>query len=207
MVRAYLGALGAGKSYSMVRDAMHMMRQGFDVYSLTDRVSFARVIDLDDVPGLIVRAADGYDAVLLVDEAGLRLFCREWARTDSALMRFLITSRKRGFHVLYTAQYRDMVDKVLREVTTDVVRLWRLGSIIIRYNVSDRSVEFYRLSDEIFRYYDTYSGLRGGTGRDFSSSVSIALERVMRSISARAGTRYYLDRFLSVESFYSGRSS
>lgn len=184
MIMAFVGALGAGKSYSMVELGLRYLAQGYKVYSVTKDIVYAEHVTLDAVPALISASADGkQDSVLLMDEAGLLLFSRDWAKKDhSPLLQFVITSRKRGFHILYTAQYREMVDKVLREVTTDVVHCFRIGTFGIRL-YSTMEIEFYKFSSRIYSLYDTTSGYYSRMG--FSEAVDRAIERSLLSLSAK----------------------
>lgn len=188
MVMAIVGHLGAGKSYTLTELGLRYMSDGYKVYSLTNDIVYAEHITIDDVPNLISSAADAaQDSVLLMDEAGLLLFSRSWANPQvSPLIQFVITSRKRGFHIIYTAQYKAMVDKVLREVTTDVIYCMKLPfGFFLRYYVNSLDLEIGRYNPAIFELYDTTSGYRGSL-TTFSSRVDYALERLCRRLTARS---------------------
>lgn len=188
MVMAIVGHLGAGKSYTLAELGLRYMSEGYKVYSLTPDIVYADVVKIDDVPNLISSAADGVqDSVLLMDEAGLLLFSRSWANPQvSPLIQFVITSRKRGFHIIYTAQYKTMVDKVLREVTTDVIYCMRLPfGFFLRYYVNSLDLEIARYNPAIFGLYDTTSGYRKGLDT-FAGRVDYALQRLCRRLTARS---------------------
>jgi hypothetical protein len=188
MICAFVGHLGAGKSYSMVELGLRYLAKGYRVYSITPDIVFAEHVDVDDVPKLVSAAADGrQDSVLLMDEAGLLLFSRDWARGDfKPILQFIITSRKRGFHIFYTAQYKAMVDKVLREVTTDVVYCMKLPfGFGLRFYHPQLEVELYRFQKHIFELYDTTSGLRR-RGISFQQAVDEAIHRATLSLRAKA---------------------
>lgn len=187
MICAFVGALGAGKSYSMVELGLRYLAQGYRVYSVTQDVQYADPVDLEQIPKLISHAADGkQDSVLLMDEAGLLLFSRDWARKDtSPLIQFVITSRKRGFHIFYTAQYKAMVDKVLREVTTDIVYCMKLPfGYGARFYQPSLDVELYRFSPHIWRLYDTTSGYRRRSV-SFAQAVDEGIRRSLTALSAK----------------------
>jgi hypothetical protein len=191
MICAFVGALGAGKSYSMVELGLRYLSQGYRVYSVTHDIQYADPVDIDHIPKLISLSADGkQDSVLLMDEAGLLLFSRDWARKDtSPLIQFVITSRKRGFHIFYTAQYKAMVDKVLREVTTDVVYCMKLPfGFGARFYHPSLDVELYRYSPHIWRLYDTTSGYRR-RGVSFVQAVDEGIRRSLSALHARLALR------------------
>ena len=187
MICAFVGHLGAGKSYSMVELGLRYLANGYRVYSITPDIVYAEHVDIEDVPKLVSHAADArQDSVLLMDEAGLLLFSRDWARGDfKPILQFIITSRKRGFHIFYTAQYKAMVDKVLREVTTDVVYCMKLPfGFGMRFYHPQLEVELYRFRSYIFELYDTTSGFRR-RGVSFQQAVDEAIYRAVLSLKAK----------------------
>jgi len=185
MICAFVGSLGAGKSYSMVELGLRYLADGYRVYSITPDIVYAETVDIDDVPKLVSFAADTrQDSVLLMDEAGLLLFSRDWAREGmKPILQFIITSRKRGFHIFYTAQYKAMVDKVLREVTTDVVYCMKFGPFGFRFYHPQLEVELYRFSPHIWKLYDSTSGLRRGVS--FQQAVDEGIRRAVMAIKAK----------------------
>lgn len=185
MIAAFVGRLGAGKSYSMVELGLRYLAQGYKVYSVTRDIVYAEHVDLDRVPALISSSADGKeDSVLLMDEAGLLLFSRDWAKKEnSPLLQFVITSRKRGFHIFYTSQYKEMVDKVLREVTTDIIYCMKIGGFGLRIYSSTLEIELYKFSEKIWKLYDTTSGYYSEVS--FGQAVDKAIDRALLSLAAK----------------------
>ena len=111
---------------------------------------------------------------------------------------FIITSRKRGFHIFYTAQYKAMVDKVLREVTTDVVYCMKLPfGFGLRFYHPQLEVEVYRFRKSIFQLYDTTSGFRR-RGVSFEQVVDEALRRTVLSLKAKRALLWQAVEFQQV---------
>jgi hypothetical protein len=163
-VRAYLGFPGSGKSYGMVEDTYEAYRKGYYVFS-ADYVSFAERLDLKRLSSLDwLLAFDDRGAIVLLDELGLLLFSRNFAKNDEALLRTFVLHRKKGIHLFYSAQYLDQVDKVVRELTNERVYCASLGKFYIRFYFSfgtfPTAVKLGFFSREIFKMYDSYSHAR-----------------------------------------------
>jgi hypothetical protein len=163
-VRAYLGFPGSGKSYGMIEDSYELYRQGYYVFS-ADYVSFAERLDLKRLSSLDwLLAFDERGAIVLLDELGLLLFSRNFAKNDEALLRTFVLHRKKGIHLFYTAQYLDQVDKVVRELTNERVYCANLGKFYIRFYFAfgtfPTSVRLGFFSSNIWRMYDSYSHAR-----------------------------------------------
>jgi hypothetical protein len=163
-VRAYLGFPGGGKSYGMVEDAYELYRKGYYVFS-ADYVSFAERIDLKRLSSLDwLLAFDERGAIVLLDELGLLLFSRNFAKNDEALLRTFVLHRKKGIHLFYSAQYLDQVDKVVRELTNERVYCASIGRFYIRFYFSFGTfptlVKLGLFSKEVFKMYDSYSHAR-----------------------------------------------
>jgi hypothetical protein len=163
-VRAYLGFPGGGKSYGMVEDAYELYRKGYYVFS-ADYVSFAERLDLKRLSNLDwLLAFDERGAIVLLDELGLLLFSRNFAKNDESLLRTFVLHRKKGIHLFYTAQYLDQVDKVVRELTNERVYCANLGKFYIRFYFAfgtfPTSVRLGFFSQNIWRMYDSYNHTR-----------------------------------------------
>jgi hypothetical protein len=164
MIRAYLGFPGGGKSYGMVQDAYELYKRGYYVFS-ADYVSFAERLDLKRLSNLDwLLAFDERGAIVLLDELGLLLFSRNFAKNDESLLRTFVLHRKKGIHLFYSAQYLDQVDKVVRELTNERVYCASIGSFYIRFYFSfgtfPVAVKLGFFSKEVFRMYDSYSHAR-----------------------------------------------
>jgi hypothetical protein len=109
-------------------------------------------------------AFDERGAIVLLDELGLLLFSRNFAKNDEALLKTFVLHRKKGIHLFYTAQYLDQVDKVVRELTNERVYCANLGRFYIRFYFSfgtfPTSVKLGFFSPIIWRMYDSYSHAR-----------------------------------------------
>jgi hypothetical protein len=163
-VRGYLGFPGGGKSYGMVEDAWQLYKKGYYVFS-ADYVSFAERLDLKRLSSLDwLLAFDERGAIVLLDELGLLLFSRNFAKNDEALLRTFVLHRKKGIHLFYSAQYLDQVDKVVRELTNERVYCASIGRFYIRFYFSfgtfPTSVKLGFFSKEVFKMYDSYSHAR-----------------------------------------------
>jgi hypothetical protein len=163
-VRAYLGFPGGGKSYGMVEDAYELYRKGYYVFS-ADYVSFAERLDLKRLSSLDwLLAFDERGAIVLLDELGLLLFSRNFAKNDEALLRTFVLHRKKGIHLFYTAQYLDQVDKVVRELTNERVYCCAIGKFYIRFYFAfgtfPTAVKLGFFTPKIWRMYDSYSHAR-----------------------------------------------
>jgi hypothetical protein len=164
MIRAYLGFPGGGKSYGMVEDAYELYKKGYYVFS-ADYVSFAERLDLRRLSSLDwLLAFDERGAIVLLDELGLLLFSRNFAKNDESLLRTFVLHRKKGIHLFYSAQYLDQVDKVVRELTNERVYCANIGRFYIRFYFSfgtfPTSVKLGFFSPNIWRMYDSYSHAR-----------------------------------------------
>ena len=163
-VRAYIGFPGSGKSYGMVEDAYELYKKGYYIFS-ADYVAFAEKLDLKRLSGFEwLLAFDERGAVLLLDELGLLLFSRNFARNDEALLKVFVLHRKRGIHLFYSAQYLDQVDKVVREVTNERVYCVNIGEFHVRFYFSFGTfpigVKLGFFNKEVFKMYDSYSHAR-----------------------------------------------
>lgn len=164
MIRSYLGFPGGGKSYGMVEDAYELYKKGYYVFSV-DYVSFAERLDLKRLSNLDwLLAFDERGAIVLLDELGLLLFSRNFAKNDESLLRTFVLHRKKGIHLFYSAQYLDQVDKVVRELTNERVYCASIGSFYIRFYFSfgtfPTAVKLGFFNRGIFKMYDSYSYAR-----------------------------------------------
>lgn len=60
------------------------------------------------------------ESIICLDEAGIFLFAREFAKTPRELLSALFQSRKYGQDILYACQYYSQVDVILRDLTEEV---------------------------------------------------------------------------------------
>lgn len=203
MIRVYFGALGAGKSYGMTADAYALWRRGRTIYS-TCHTSFAQPVDLAKLDTLIYTVHDE-PAVCLIDEAGLLLWARNWAKQDESVLRTLVTSRKRNVDLWYTCQFDDQVDRVLRELTTERVYCASVGQYFLRLYVPSVLSAYMvvgRFDHSVFDLYDTYEFVsRPPVDRSFAAVVNRAIDEAQRTAYQRFGSvDQFRQRYLEVDS-------
>lgn len=115
----FSGALGAGKTLSAVYATLkHFFKHGRIVYSNIElyNVPYYPVDSFEDLNNM--RESDEREAVALLDE----LWMIAQARVSKSIMNritnlILLKSRKRGIHILYTAQDPKSIDRYIRNVT------------------------------------------------------------------------------------------
>lgn len=191
MLRVYLGALGAGKSYGMVEDALVEFRAGRRVYSLTDDILFAKQLSLAEFQHLTLNATA--PGLYLLDEAGLHLWARAWTSRSLDDVKSFVFSRKRGLDIWYTAQFEEQVEKVVRELTTERVLCMSFAKSYFLRFYSSRQIRFGRFCRQIYELYDTFSGLQNRPLDDsFQSVVNYAIDESLRKIRQKkySGGRY-----------------
>lgn len=142
-VEGYIGWHGQGKTYCAVDDALERLMglralwerdggQGVrpQLWANLDVRGAIRWHTWDDLMALLEdAAARQLRAVVLVDEAGVVLPARFWAKMDPRVLTFLQQRRKvgAGVDLLWTAPHVDDVDKMVRQVTQVVWACRRIG--------------------------------------------------------------------------------
>lgn len=127
---AYIGRRltmeAAGSSYGPLRKIgrafvadprVHLLGDFSDLFALgVKRDEFGDPID-----------PDCREIVVLLDELGLWAPSRMWADLPTGMLNTWPQSRKSGLTIIYTAQYIDQIDKLIREVTETVTFCRRIG--------------------------------------------------------------------------------
>ena len=191
MIRGYFGLPGSGKSYGLVEDAYcEFYQKGIPVLTISQcPVSFADIVDIGDLSKIVFDIGDGLCVIL--DEAGLIVFSRHYLKNDPSLLELFVTHRKRGIHLLYSAQYVDQVDKVLREVTHEHVYCFNIGRFFMRFYTSKATslmgmkvaLGFFR--KEVFEMYDTYAFVNRRL-RQISRSTELFIREMMLYVKSRS---------------------
>ena len=172
MVVGFVGGLGEGKSYSAVLWVARLGRQALKAGS---EVTLYSNLDVR-LPGVrCVRFAgpedfmNMRDGLVLVDEANLVLSSRAWDRVPAQVLMGLASVRKHRLDMLWTAHSVARVDRVLREVTTEVYsvrNMIRIGLVRwVRWELDERGDEFtrkagsgwWRFDRAVAGAYDTYA--------------------------------------------------
>lgn len=172
MITGFVGAPGAGKSYSMVDYALQQRRAtGRKVYAIGGlcvdlRVGSptygeewcdGRIRSLDDV-------LDLGNALVLLDELHEWWPAHKWQQLSDSARRWLRQHRKDGLELVYTTQYASGVVNVVRELTAELWHCWRWGPLIHQFGEDpqradkrNRRIGFRvrRIRPDVCELYDT----------------------------------------------------
>lgn len=193
MIRGYLGWVGAGKTYSMVHDALEQFRETrCQVFTNMAGLKFPGAVYVEDLEA-ITRVGTG---LVLIDEVGICMSSHYWQSVPRSVLMAFAQVRKNGLDVFWTAQHEARVDTVLRELTMEVRRCRRFGRYsfqsledpVAKVSLGKRLV---KLKQEVFAAYDTLEiiGAHGGgagTGQSEGACKCPApYERTARSTGRR----------------------
>lgn len=131
MILGVLGLPGGGKTYTMVRMIRRDLRNGIRVFS-NIKIDESK-LDLKPKKGIPLgklyywkhlhdfRGVFGGN--IYVDEAGAYFNARNWQNiSEEDLVKFM-QHRKDGLNIIYSAQNFDHVDKMLRQLTAEVIEV------------------------------------------------------------------------------------
>lgn len=136
MIELYTGVPGSGKSLHCAALILRQFKRGLPVIanfmldlSNTTAVSehlFSFCSNASLTPEYLASFSSCYFAdkkikedeiLLIVDEAQIVFSCRDWSRPDrSRWIEFFSQHRKLGFRVVLICQFRDMIDKQIRNL-------------------------------------------------------------------------------------------
>jgi len=122
-----VGRMGTGKSYLAVSMAYDRLRQGVDVAS-----NFK--LDVSDLGGRwapfssLDQLAELKNCVVIIDEAHLMLPSHLGAKLPMIARQALAHARKQGLDVYWISQHETRVAKVLRDLTSFIVKCEKVGS-------------------------------------------------------------------------------
>jgi len=195
-IRGYIGGLGSGKTYSMVFDTLAAFRRSpFDVYSNMQYLNCpeSRYIQaLDDFPAIS-------NGRCLLDEVHMFMGSRSWQSVPSSMLMALAMGRKNVVDVHWTAHTLERVDKVLREITHELVFCRRLpGPFIAQTTFTPGakrgSFRVVKIRPEIYGLYDTLETISGAGGSSGRGRLAVALTTVARKRLAVEDSRRRLCR-------------
>jgi len=172
MIILYKGRRGAGKTLTMVKDALNFYDKGWDIYSNFDiSIPYKKVVN-DDLINLATNDNIN-NCVLLVDEIQLLIDSRRSMKKESLNFTYFIQQiRKKGIILLCTTQFTRTVDVRLREHVDIVVkpRIYREYPVVEAeyFDVTSEEELGYIESkiivynpQRIFSLYDTNEVLQG----------------------------------------------
>jgi hypothetical protein len=124
-IYAFTGLLGQGKTFGMVEKARDMLaKERLMIFTNMAGLHFPEAVYFDHIEEI----QNIQSGVVLLDEAMIVVPARFWQDTGRDLLGRFAQLRKVGLHLMYTAQLYDGVDKVLRELTNEVVDCQKWGS-------------------------------------------------------------------------------
>lgn len=146
MVRTYFGLPGAGKTTEIARIAVKTSKaisKGRSKYKIIignvplKNVPHYYLIDFNTIGKI------GYpDALILIDEASIAADSRNWDRTSSKFIQYLLMHRHWKNDMFFFTQIWNRVDKTIRDITEECVLLHKgklfkswTRETIIRYGI------------------------------------------------------------------------
>jgi hypothetical protein len=170
MITCYEGKQGSGKTASAVLDAFKRLRfTGGNLYSNMRSLNKNEKVCKGIKHDFDIVSVKSYDdlkrvtkGVVLLDEAHVWFFSRQWAKFPYDLLFFWSQARKRQLEIIYTVQDLERIDTLIRDLTDEVVRLRKfVGGIAFKWirEGSDRKYRFrwFKRFKNAYKYnlYDT----------------------------------------------------
>lgn len=172
MIEGYLGRLGAGKTYAMVKDSLPYIGK-LAIYANMEGLDWATYFDTwDDLCGLT-------NALVLIDELGLWAMARDYKTFPREVLQHVINSRKQGLHIKWTAQNEGGIDVTFRRQTASYYRHERYGPFIKQTTEDAGSgqkmfTRWFRLSETVYKRYDTFQIVGNGHGQSTQRGAAAA---------------------------------
>lgn len=206
-LRIYVGMFGTGKTLSAVRYVRsNALRYNLNVLSnihLTD-VAYTPLVNYQqiiDAPG---------NTIVLIDEISTVFNSRAWKDFNVNLLFQLLQCRKQRKELVCTAQRFAHVDKLLRDITAEVIvcsKRWRVCKNIAYdgWDYENTSTAFallplwrfaYVSTDELYHAYDTDELIDNAKRTDFVSNDDIlarrgGVQQVIPEKVSKKGKRLY----------------
>jgi len=171
MIKAYTGNIGAGKTYSLVRDLMRLARRRPDVEIWTNfHTTFTEYYENIEEMLEIGKGGDFKERVVAIDECGIWFNSRMHKGVGLREIEWFAQLRHRDIHCYYTVQRFAGADSHIRGLTSIEYRHVRYGPYIIQngFEPGEKkpfSRSFYRLNPKVYRAYDTREIVGDGRGK------------------------------------------
>lgn len=208
-LRVYVGLFGTGKTLS----AVNYVRRNALKYHL----NVLSNIRLNDVPytplvnyNQIINAPA--NTIILIDEISTVLNARSWKDFNVNLLFQLLQCRKEHKELVCTAQRFAHVDKLIRDITAEVIvcrKLWRVctntaydgwdyENAVAQFSIPHLWRKAYVATNVLYDAYDTSELIDNAKRTDFISNDDILTARGVKEVipekTNRKGRKYYAHR-------------
>lgn len=163
MITGYVGRVGAGKTYSMIADAL--VYEGKRPIFSNMNLDWAEQVDTwQDLVNVQC-------ALVLIDEAGVWFQSRDFSKMPAEVMSYFMQSRKQGADIWWTAQSEASVDVHIRRLTATYWRCERwFGNYILSRGIEPETGEQFtfrwrRLRASVYERYDTFAIVGDSQGK------------------------------------------
>ncbi len=177
MINIFVGRVGTGKTYSLVRLALHkIMKEKQDVYSnfYIDFSPYEKVkneynkyLHYWERVNDFVKIKRG---IILIDEAQIYFNSRNWSALPPRVQYKFQQHRKHGLDIYGAVQNVKRVDTIIRELVNRVYQIKKVGRLFIvnQYDIEDidrakrKSIwtSAYFLNKKLADCYDTYAEIQ-----------------------------------------------
>lgn len=124
MIKVIMGQPGAGKSTLLAWYARNAIKKGLKVYS-TYEIKGCFKLDLQDLGKYDLR-----DCLVILDEAGKDMNCRNFKGFSDNLYNFFTLHRHYNIDIIIGVQYWDRLDKVVREL---IAKIYIVQPTVLRH--------------------------------------------------------------------------
>ena len=159
MIVGFVGARGSGKTLSMVLEAYRYQSIGYRVLSNIGLNFDHETYTGKDIERFASEKNNLKDSVLLVDEAHILLDSRtSVTKRNRIVSYFILQTRKRNVHLLYTTQSFHQIEKRLRD-QTDILVECSFKDGYVQQKIHDvhkgRTIRGLFEAEPLFDLYDT----------------------------------------------------
>lgn len=161
MIIGFVGPRGSGKSASMVLEAYRWYQKGYTVFSNIDLSFEHQPYTAKMIENFASDKNPLSRAVVLIDEAHVLLDSRSSVtKRNKIISYFILQTRKRDVHVLYTTQSFHQIEKRLRDQSDMLISCkFNASSTMVQQTITDTATfkVIKRVIDisPVFKLYDT----------------------------------------------------